>query len=68
MARDGIQGMAAAMGISYEDAYKEAMAAVPLGRMSKPREIAGMVAWLLSEDARGVTGQGLDINGGSWMG
>jgi len=68
MARDGIQGMADAMGISFDEAHKEAMKAVPLGRMSKPEEVAGMVAWLLSEDGAGVTGQGLDINGGSWMG
>ena len=68
MARDGIQGMADAMSISYEDAYALAMRSVPLGRMSQPEEIAGMVSWLVSKDAIGVTGQGLDINGGSWMG
>jgi NAD(P)-dependent dehydrogenase (short-subunit alcohol dehydrogenase family) len=68
MARDGIQGMADAMGISYEEAYAEAMRVVPLGRMSQPEEIAGMVSWLVSADGVGVTGQGLDINGGSWMG
>lgn len=68
MARDGIQGMADAMGISYEDAHATAMRAVPLGRMSEPEEIAGMVSWLVSNDAIGITGQGLDINGGSWMG
>jgi len=67
MARDGIQGMATAMGISVEEAHAEAMKAVPLGRMSKPEDVAGMVAWLLSKDGAGVTGQGLDINGGSWM-
>jgi hypothetical protein len=30
--------------------------------------VAGFVAWLLSPEAAGVTGQGLDINGGAWMG
>lgn len=68
MARDGIQGMASAMGISYEEAHEQAMSMVPMGRMSTPQEIAGMVAWLCSEDSMGMTGQALDMNGGSWMG
>jgi NAD(P)-dependent dehydrogenase (short-subunit alcohol dehydrogenase family) len=68
MARDGVQGMATAMRISYEEALAIAMKDVPAGRMSEPEHIAGMVAWLVSEDARGVTGQGLDMNGGAWMG
>lgn len=68
MARDGIAGMAKGMGISYDEAYEQAMSVVPLGRMSSPGEIAGTVAWLVSEDAQGMTGQGIDINAGSWMG
>ena len=68
MAWEGIDGMAVAMGVSREEAVRVAMQAVPLGRMGRPEEVAGMVAWLLSEDARGVTGQGLDMNGGAWMG
>jgi NAD(P)-dependent dehydrogenase (short-subunit alcohol dehydrogenase family) len=41
---------------------------VPLRRMSEPEEIAGTVAWLLSDDARGVTGQAIDQNNGAYMG
>jgi len=41
---------------------------VPLGRKSQPEDIAGAVAWLLSPDARGVTGQAIDQNGGAWTG
>lgn len=68
MAWEGLDGMAAGMGITPQAAHDIAMKSVPLGRMSKPSEIAGTVAWLLSEDGRGVTGQGIDINAGSWMG
>jgi NAD(P)-dependent dehydrogenase (short-subunit alcohol dehydrogenase family) len=68
MARDGIQGMADAMGKTYDEAFAMAMSAVPAGRMSTPDEIAGMTAWLVSADGVGMTGQGLDMNGGSWMG
>lgn len=68
MAWQGIDGFAKATGQSREEAHAEAMKAVPLGRMSTPEEIAGLVAWLVSEDGHGVTGQGLDMNGGAWMG
>lgn len=68
MAREGIRQMAAAMGTSEEEAHRTAMQQVPLGRMSTPEEVAAMVAWLLSPGAAGITGQGLDLNGGAWMG
>jgi NAD(P)-dependent dehydrogenase (short-subunit alcohol dehydrogenase family) len=68
MAWDGLDAMAAADGETREHAYRTAMAAVPLGRMSQPEDIAGTVAWLLSADARGVTGQAIDHNNGAWMG
>ena len=68
MAWEGIDGMAAGMGVTREEATAIAMRQVPVGRMSQPKDIAGVVAWLMSEDARGVVGQGIDINGGAWMG
>ena len=68
MARDGLEDMARAMRISPEQAHGIAMGDVPLGRMGRPEEVAGLVAWLLSDDARGVTGQSLDMNGGAFMG
>jgi len=67
MALEGLDGMAAAMGVSVERAREIALSQVPLGRMSSPEDVAGLVAWLLSEDARGVTGQALDMNGGAFM-
>jgi ketoreductase len=67
MANEGIEGMAAGMNMSVEEARALAMSAVPMGRMSEPEDIAGLVAWLISEDARGVTGQALDMNGGAFM-
>ena len=68
MSWDGLDGIAAGSGGTREDAYRDAMRDVPLGRMSQPDDIAGTVAWLLSPDARGVTGQAIDQNGGAWMG
>jgi NAD(P)-dependent dehydrogenase (short-subunit alcohol dehydrogenase family) len=67
MAWEGIDLMAEAMGVTRDDAYAQAMTEVPLRRMSEPDDIAGTVAWLLSKDARGVTGQAIDQNGGAFM-
>ena len=68
MAWEGLDGIATGNGGTREEAYREAMKAVPLGRMSQPDDIAGTVAWLVSPDARGVTGQAIDQNGGAWVG
>ena len=68
MAWAGLDGLAQAIGGTREDAFREAMRKVPLGRMGQPEDIAGTVAWLLSDDARGVTGQTIDQNGGAWVG
>ena len=68
MAWEGLEGIAAATGGKREDAYEQAMREVPLGRMGRPADIAGTVAWLLSPDSRGVTGQAIDQNGGAWAG
>jgi len=67
MAHEGLEGMAAGMGISKEEAHAIAMRDVPMGRMGEPDEIAGLVRWLLSSDSLGMTGQGLDMNGGAFM-
>ncbi len=68
MAWEGLDRLAEAIGGTREDAYREAMREVPLGRMGQPADIAGTVAWLLSSDANGVTGQAIDQNGGAWVG
>ncbi len=64
----GLDLLAREIGGTRDDAHRLAMAQVPLGRMSEPEDIAGTVAWLLSPDARGVTGQAVDQNGGAWTG
>ena len=61
------QGLDAFEGLTREQAFDVAMQEVPLRRMSEPAEIAGTVAWLLSDDALGVTGQAIDHNNGAFM-
>ena len=41
--------------------------ATPLGRIGSPEDIAGVVAFLASEDARHVTGVTIDVNGGFFL-
>ena len=67
MARDSIQRMADAQGISYEACHAQQCAVLPTGRMSTPEELASAVFWMMSPEQRGMTGQGLDVNNGSWM-
>ena len=40
---------------------------IPMGRLGKPEEVAGLVAFLCSEDAAYLTGANLAINGGQHM-
>lgn len=67
MAQAGLEDMARALRTSVEEARKLALSSVPLGRMGRPEDIAGLVAWLISDDARGVTGVSLDANNGALM-
>ncbi len=60
-------GLSLFEGLTEEEAWEVAKQEVPLRRMSDPSEIAGTVAWLLSDDAVGVTGQAIDQNNGAFM-
>jgi 3-oxoacyl-[acyl-carrier protein] reductase len=53
-------------GHSEED-LAELARAVPLGRMAQPDEIADVIVFLASDAARYITGQTINVNGGSYM-
>lgn len=68
MARSGIEAFAKATGTGYDQALRGAMERVPMGRMASPEEIAAFAAFLVSPLQSSMTGQGLDVNNGAWMG
>lgn len=59
---------AEAQGVPLEEfragIVREAGRATPLGRIAEPEDVANMVAFLASEDACFITGQGYNVNGG----
>jgi len=40
---------------------------IPIGRLGKPEEVAGLCAYLASDEAAFVTGANIAINGGQHM-
>ena len=54
-------------GNSGPDVTARKIAETPLGRMGTVEDMAGAVAFLVSDDASFVTGAVLDVNGGSFM-
>ena len=67
MARASIQRLADRSQQPYETSFREQMGYVPLNRISQPQEIARMVTFLFSNQQTSITGQGIDINNGSFM-
>lgn len=51
----------------YVGREEEAAAGYPAGRLGEPRDVAGAVAFLLSDESSWITGQTLVIDGGSTL-
>jgi 3-oxoacyl-[acyl-carrier protein] reductase len=50
-----------------EDAQTKIKSEIPMASLGTPEDVAGAVAYLVSEDGRYVTGQTLHVNGGMYM-
>ncbi len=67
MADDLVRQTASSQGISFEQAWDEAVAAYPAQRPVEPREIANTIAFLASDAASGINGEAITIAlGGIW--
>jgi NAD(P)-dependent dehydrogenase (short-subunit alcohol dehydrogenase family) len=61
----GAVGAAGAAGVAgSERSFHDRIAAIPMGRMGEPEEVARVVGFLVSERAGYMTGQVLSVTGG----
>jgi NAD(P)-dependent dehydrogenase (short-subunit alcohol dehydrogenase family) len=67
MVRDEIGAFAAQLGVSPEEASRRLLREQRIKRFLAPEEVAGLVGYLCSDAAAGVTGQALHIDGGSYQ-
>ena len=63
----GYIGTKMVMAIPKEVLDSKIIPQIPMGRLGKPEEVAGLVAYLSSEEAAFVTGANIAINGGQHM-
>jgi len=54
-------------GIESEEGQARLAADIPIKRLCRPEEIAALICFLASEEAGYITGEDIDINGGSHM-
>jgi len=63
----GYIGTKMVMAIPQDVLDSKILPQIPMGRLGKPEEVAGLVAYLTSEEAAFVTGANIAINGGQHM-
>jgi acetoacetyl-CoA reductase len=63
----GYIGTKMVMAIPQEVLDSKIIPQIPMGRLGKPDEVAGLVAYLASDEAAFVTGANIAINGGQHM-
>ena len=63
----GYIGTKMVMAIPQEVLDSKILPQIPQGRLGKPEEVAGLVAYLASEEAAFLTGANISINGGQHM-
>jgi acetoacetyl-CoA reductase len=63
----GYIGTKMVMAIPQEVLDNKIIPQIPMGRLGKPEEVAGLVAYLASDEAAFVTGANISINGGQHM-
>ena len=67
MARDGFRRLGHKSGGGEDEGRAMAAKMAPLGRVLDPEEVAGLAAYLASDEAGSITGQAITIDGGQVM-
>jgi NAD(P)-dependent dehydrogenase (short-subunit alcohol dehydrogenase family) len=62
-----VEWESALRGITPEEVRQDYLRAIPLGRLEEPEDVARVVVFLLSDRARYMTGQAINVTGGSIM-
>jgi len=68
VARQGVTANTLAiglMGLPDPDITAQLAGAIPVGRTGTPEDVASACVWLVSDEAGWVTGQTIELNGGS---
>jgi len=63
----GYIGTKMVLAIPQEVLESKILPQIPMSRLGKPEEIAGLIAYLSSDEAAFVTGANISINGGQYM-
>ncbi|HUG44787.1 MAG TPA: SDR family NAD(P)-dependent oxidoreductase [Acidobacteriota bacterium] len=67
LARQGMERGAAGMNVTYEEFREKALRRVPLKEIIEPEEVAALILFLASPEARNITGQTYNLCGGQVM-
>ena len=67
MATEGQELQAASLGASLEDIKSQLAQDIPLGRLTTADDLAKVIVWFTSSESDHLTGQALNVNGGSLM-
>lgn len=68
LVHDAMSGRAKMFGKTAQEYLDEIIAKSPQQRLISSREVGALALLLMSEEGRGITGQALDVDGGSTMG
>ncbi|WP_281746264.1 SDR family oxidoreductase, partial [Thermanaerovibrio acidaminovorans] len=54
-------------GMTPEEVLAEYVRNTPLGRLQRPEDVAGVVAFLAGPDSDFITGEAIEVNGVAWI-
>ncbi len=63
-----VEWEASLRGMTPEEVIADYIRQTPLGRLEEPEDVADLVVFLCSDGARFMTGQGINVTGGVYMG